>query len=109
MMTESRPSRAPLLLVLLGNGLMRIASGAGGVLVGLYPVNLVNHDSSVGAALVGKLGAVSFAAELLGALPMGVLSDRFTPRVLMVGGALLGALATQLFGLSGLVSIIQCC
>jgi MFS family permease len=92
-------------LVLLGNALMRVAGGAGGVLVGLYLVDLANRDASVGAALVGTLGAVSFAAELLGALPMGVLSDRFTPRLLMVGGALLGALATQLFGMSGMVSI----
>jgi MFS family permease len=36
---------------------------------------------------------------------MGVLSDRLTPRTLMVGGGLLGAFATQLFGLSGAVAI----
>jgi MFS family permease len=94
-----------LTLVLLGNALMRIAGGAGGVLVGLYLVELANRGAAVGATLVGTLGAVSFAAELVGALPMGVLSDRFTPRLLMVSGALLGALATQLFGMSGLVTI----
>lgn len=84
---------------------MRIAGGAGGVLVGLYLVDQANHGFAVDAALVGTLGAVSFAAELLGALPMGILSDRFTPRVLMVSGSLLGAVATQLFGMSGMVTI----
>lgn len=98
-------SRSLLPLVLLGNALMRIAGGAGGVLVGLYLADLANRGSGVDAALVGTLGAVSFAAELVGALPMGVLSDTFAPRVLMVAGALLGAVATQLFGLSGMVSI----
>jgi MFS family permease len=105
MKTEFHFGRRRLPLALLGNALMRIAGGAGGVLVGLYLVDLANRGSAVDATLVGVLGAVSFAAELLGALPMGVLSDRFTPRVLMVGGALLGAIATQMFGLSGLVTI----
>jgi MFS family permease len=94
-----------LTLVLIGNALMRIAGSAGGVLVGLYLVELANRGAAVDATLVGTLGAVSFAAELVGALPMGVLSDRFTPRLLMVSGALLGALATQLFGMSGMVTI----
>jgi MFS family permease len=79
---------------------MRISSGASGVLVGLYLANLANRGSNVNAALVGTLGAVSFGAELIGALPMGLASDALAPRALMTGGALLGALATQLFGLT---------
>ena len=59
----------------------------------------------VGAALVGTLGAVSYAAELTGAFPLGVAADYMSRRVLLTGGALLGALATQLFGLSGNVTI----
>lgn len=97
--------RRRLPLVLIGNGLMRIAGGAGAVLIGLYLSDLAGRSEIAGATLVGTLGAVSFAAELTGALPMGVLSDRFRPRALMVGGALLGAVATQLFGISGAVSI----
>lgn len=79
---------------------MRISSGASGVLVGLYLGNLANHGSKVNAALVGTLGAVSFGAELAGALPMGIASDALAPRSLMTSGAFLGAIATQLFGLS---------
>jgi MFS family permease len=97
--TNAKP-RTGLLFVIVGNGLMRISSGASGVLVGLYLANLANRGSSVNAALVGTLGTVSFGAELIGALPMGLASDALAPRSLMTGGALLGALATQLFGLT---------
>lgn len=89
-----------LLLVIAGNAVMRISSGASGILVGLYLANLANHGSRVNAALVGTLGAVSFGAELVGALPMGMTSDAVAPRALMTGGTLLGAFATQLFGIS---------
>ncbi len=94
-----------LTLVMLGNALQRIAAGTSGVLVGLYLADLANHGSPIGAALVGTLGAISFAAELIGAAPMGIASDAIAPRALMTGGSLLGAVATQLFGMSGLVSI----
>lgn len=97
--------RVRLPLVLLGNALLRVAGGAGGILVGLYLADLANRGSKVDAAIVGTLGAISFLAELIGALPMGMLSDAFAPRWLMVAGALLGAVATQLFGMSGMVSI----
>src|ERR1035441_6728180 len=97
------PHRLP--IVLLGNAFMRIAGGASGVLVGLYLADLANRGRHVDAALVGTLGAVSFGAELLSALPMGMLSDAIAPRALMTGGALLGAVATQMFGMTGWVSI----
>jgi MFS family permease len=74
-------------------------------LVGLYIANLSNHRVPVGAALVGTLSAVAYAAELAGAFPLGVAADYMSRRVLLTGGALLGALATQLFGLSGNVTI----
>src|SRR5439155_25165692 len=91
--------------VIFGNALQRIAAGTSGVLVGLYLADLANHGSPIGAALVGALCAVSFGAELIGALPMGIASDALAPRALMTVGSLLGALATQLFGMSGPVSI----
>lgn len=100
-----RRSTVRLTFVLLGNALQRIASGASGVLIGLYLANLANHGSQIGAALVGTLGAVSFAAELAGAVPLGIASDAIAPRALMVAGSLLGAAAAQLFGMTGLVSI----
>jgi MFS family permease len=84
---------------------MRIAGGASGVLVGLYLADLANRGARVDAALAGALGAMSFGAEFLFAVPAGMLSDAIAPRTLMTGGALLGAAATQMFGMSGWVSI----
>src|SRR5499427_5012364 len=92
-------------MVLIGNSLQRIAVGASGVLVALYLAQLANRGSAIGAGLVGILGAISFGAELVSATPMGIASDAVAPRVLMTGGSLLGAGATQLFGMTGLVSI----
>jgi MFS family permease len=94
-----------LTFVLIGNSLQRIAVGASGVLVGLYLARLANNGAAIGAGLVGILGAVSFGAELVSATPMGIASDAIRPRVLMTGGSLLGAGATQLFGVTGLASI----
>jgi MFS family permease len=94
-------SHRRLTLVIVGNALMRIAGSASGVLVGLYLADLANHGSRINAALVGTLGAISFGAELVGAVPLGLASDAIAPRALMTGGALLGGLATQLFGISG--------
>jgi MFS family permease len=102
---QSTPSRARLIFVLTGNALLRIANSAGGVLVGFYLADLANQGRAIDAALVGTLGAVTFIAELIGALPMGVLSDALAPRVLMITGALLGAVATQIFGMSSAVTI----
>jgi MFS family permease len=98
-------ARHRLPIALLGNALMRIAGGASAVLVGLYLADLANRGARVNAALAGTLGAVSFGAELLFAVPTGMLSDAIAPRALMTGGALLGAAATQMFGITGLVSI----
>jgi MFS family permease len=94
-----------LTLVLVGNCLQRIAVGASGVLVGLYLAQLANRGFAIGAGLVGILGAVSFGAELIAAIPMGIASDAISPRSLMTGGSLLGAGATQLFGMTGSVSL----
>jgi MFS family permease len=103
--TDLTRARRRLPVALLGNAFLRIAGGASGVLVGLYLADLANRGRPVDAALVGTLGAVSFAAELLSALPMGMLSDAIAPRALMTGGALLGAIATQVFGMTGWVSV----
>lgn len=93
-------------LVLAGNALLRIAGTAGGALVGLYLAELVSQGRIVNAVVLGgTLGAMFFTAELAGALPLGALSDAFAPRAMMALGALLGAVATQLFGMSGAVTI----
>ncbi|MCL4867725.1 MAG: MFS transporter [Anaerolineae bacterium] len=90
--------RARLLAVLLGNGLLRLANFGGGALVAFY---LAQEREVYGEQMLAALTAVSSGAELLGAIPFGILADRFSPRRLLVWSAILGAAATQLFGLSG--------
>ena len=51
----------------------------------------------MGAGFVGVLATTSFAAELVGAMPLGLLSDMMSVRVIMTVGALLAATATFLF------------
>lgn len=85
---------------IMGHALLRIASGTSGILIGLYLASLNSHGSHLSVGLVGTLSAVSFAAELLASIPMGLASDAIEPRWLMTAGALLGAIAVFLFGIS---------
>jgi hypothetical protein len=81
---STRPrSPAHLARVLYAHGLLRIASGANGILIGLYLAVLDNGGARKSVALVGVLSAVSFAAELLASIPMGLASDALGPRWLM--------------------------
>lgn len=91
--------------VLLAHGALRIASGANGILIGLYLADLRNAGGKQNAQMVGVLSAVSFAAELLTSIPMGMASDAISPRWLMTIGAAIGAVAALLFGLTHSTSI----
>jgi MFS family permease len=87
--------------VLAAHGLLRVAGGAGGILIGLYLAGLDNGGARRSVAFVAVLGAVSFAVEMLASVPLGMASDAWSPRLLMTGGAAVGAVATLLFGLTG--------
>jgi MFS family permease len=80
--------------------MLRVAGGASSVLVGVYVADLANRGFTMGAGLVGTLAAISFGAELIGAVPLGMLSDAVSARALMTCGAVLAALATFLFGVT---------
>lgn len=97
--------RARLTAVLLGNGLLRLANVGGLALVSFYLAHLLREDPRYHAGLLANLTAVSSIAELLGAVPFGMLADRISPRILLIASAILGAAATQLFGISGIISI----
>jgi len=84
--------------VIASNGVLRVAGGSSSVLVGVYLSDLASHGMNVGAGLAGTLAAISFGTELLGAVPLGLLSDVIPVRTLMTGGALLAAVATLVFG-----------
>jgi MFS family permease len=93
--TLSADARLP--WVLTGNGVLRVAGGASTVLVGTYLADLNARGILISAAMVGGLAATSFGAELLGTIPLGLLSDVMPVRVLMPAGALLAGAATLLF------------
>lgn len=94
-----------LALTILAHAILRIASSASGVLIGIYLASMNGHGFRVDAGLLGILGAVSFAAELVASIPLGMASDAISPRWLMVSGALIGALAVQLFSFSPHVGV----
>ncbi len=89
-----------LALTIFAHAILRIASSASGVLIGIYLANLSGHGFQVDAGLLGTLGAVSFAAELIASIPFGMAADAISPRWLMVTGAMIGALAVQLFAIN---------
>lgn len=98
-------SHANIAWVITAHALLRIASGTGGILIGLYLASLKLHGAHLSAGLVGSLSAVSFAAELFASIPMGLASDAMQPRLLMTGGAIIGSVAALLFAVSGSSSI----
>jgi MFS family permease len=85
--------------------MLRVAGGASSVLVGVYIADLANRGRDIGAGMVGTLAAISFGAELLGAVPLGMLSDAVSARAMITSAALLAALATLLFGVTQDVSL----
>lgn len=94
-----------LAITIFAHAILRVASSASGVLIGIYLAKLSGHGLRVDAELLGILGAVSFAAELAASIPMGMASDAVSPRWLMVTGAVVGAIAVQLFAMSAYVQI----
>jgi predicted MFS family arabinose efflux permease len=94
-----------LAITILAHAVLRIASSASGVLIGIYLANLSGHGFPIDTRLLGTLGAVSFAAELAFSIPFGMASDAISPRWLMATGAVTGALAVQLFAWSTHVGI----
>ena len=98
-------ARRRLPFVLIGHAFMRVAGGAGGLLVGLYLSDMANRGAEISAAMVGALGAVSFGAELMGAIPMGMLADTVALRFLMIGGGAVGAAGIYIMGLTTFIPL----
>ena len=97
--------RRALAILLIGNGLLRVAASAGGMLLGVYLASLHAGGATAGAGTAGTLGAVGFVAELIFSLPLGLLADALSPRWLMVAGAILGAASVQIFALTTKVPV----
>jgi MFS family permease len=92
-------------VAILAHALLRIAGSAGGVVVGVWLAALSRQGLPIHANLVGTLAASAFGAELVSSVPLGVAADAVSVRWLMSTGALLGALAMLLFGLTALIPV----
>lgn len=84
------------------NSLLRVAATASSstALIGYYLAQIAATGEGADAELIGRLNATFNGFALLAAIPGGVLIDRHSPRLVLVIGAILGAIATQLFGIS---------
>lgn len=93
--------------LLSGNGLLRLsmAASSSSALAGFYLADLARQGVPIGAGIVGVINGVLDVAVLLGALPFGLLVDRRTPRFVLLLGVALGAIATQLFGITALIPV----
>jgi MFS family permease len=105
-----------LVVVLIGNTFLRVVGSSAGALIAFYlatnsrlsqqqEVEVVGLGHGGGAGIVGALGVVLNLAELVGAVPVGVATDRFSARKVLIGGSLLGGVATLLFGLSQEIAV----
>ena len=90
---------------ILGHAVLRIAGGASAVLIGIYLAGLHTPGLQIDAGLIGLLGSISFGAELIASIPLGLASDAISPRWLMLSGALTGAIAVRIFVLTPHVGI----
>jgi MFS family permease len=91
-----------IVVVLVANTLLRIAASSGTALIAFYlaATNPGVAGAEQAAAIVGILGVILNLAELFGAIPVGVATDRFSARSVLVIGALAGGIATMMYGLS---------
>src|SRR5205823_13758774 len=89
-----RRSVAPLLI---GTFILRVNSGAGSVVLGLFLAQLTTHTGYVITSLHIGLLAVAFSITELSLAPfMGALSDRWGRRYFLIIGPLLGLVGVAL-------------
>ncbi len=103
---ESAHLRRSLAACIAGTLVLRIASGATGLMIGLYLKHINDTGHPVSATVVGLVTASFFLTELAGSPLFGAQSDRYGQRPFMVLGALLGALAVQGVALTTFIPLL---
>ncbi|GAC1514319.1 MAG: MFS transporter [Chloroflexota bacterium] len=79
--------------------LLRLASGAGVLVIGAYFVYLRDHDKPVNSLILGVVSALVFVTELSFAPLAGALSDQKGRRLFLVSGPVMAAIAVLLIPL----------
>lgn len=98
-------TRSRITIVLIANTLLRVAGSSGGQLIAFYLASTANINGMSDIAIIGALGIILNVAELIGAVPVGLATDRYSARSVLVTGALLGGLATLMYFLSQAVAV----
>ncbi|MBI3942331.1 MAG: MFS transporter [Chloroflexi bacterium] len=89
-----------------GTLVLRIASGAMGLLVGFYLRYLSRNNTEISASIVGLFAASYFFTELVASPLLGTISDRIGRKPFIVIGPLLGAVAVQLTAVTALIPLL---
>ena len=99
-------SLSPLTVGILGNLVLRVASNATGLMLGLYLQHINRTLYPISATEVGLFAVTFYLAELTLAPLFGSASDRWGRRLFMMLGALFGLVAVVMTGLTTVLLIL---
>ncbi|GIW06254.1 MAG: hypothetical protein KatS3mg060_1059 [Dehalococcoidia bacterium] len=99
-------SLSPLTVGIVGNLVLRVASNATGLMLGLYLQHINRTLYPISATEVGLFAVTFYLAELTLAPVFGSLSDRWGRRLFMMLGSLFGLVAVVMTGLTTVLLIL---
>ncbi|MEW6230849.1 MAG: MFS transporter [Chloroflexota bacterium] len=104
--SQVRDFRRSVASCIAGSFVLRLASSATGVMLGLYLAHIDATVYQIPATTVGIIGASFFITELLGAPVFGAQSDRFGFKLFMILGPLFGFIAVQMTAATTLLWVL---
>lgn len=94
------------LACIVGSMVLRMASSANGLMVGLYLAHISKRIHPISPIAVGLITGAFFATELLSAPVFGAYADRLGPRRFILLGPVFGLIAVQVLSLTHLVPVL---
>jgi len=95
-----------LIACIAGTLILRCASGAMGLMLGIYLSHINDFVRPISASVYGTFAASFFATELLASPVFGAQSDRWGRKPFMVLGALFGAMALQITAMTTSITLL---